>query len=410
MPDPVELKPLQPQEALAFFRQKGFRLTYSWQDMFHQAHADAFTVAGVARLDVLQDLRSAIDDALAKGTTFGEFKKVAQQKLAARGWWGPVEVTDQATGQQKTVDLSRSSRLETIFNTNLRTSYNAGYWARIQRSKDVLPFLAYSAVLDNRTRPWHRRWGGGDPGIPRVVLPVDHPWWKTHMTPNGWRCRCTVVQMSQSMVDRAGLRVLTSAPDDGPDLTYRNKRTGEVFQVPRGIDPGFGYNVGETASFPDPAKYTTEALGQRAAQLSVESRGFDQLVSGQVNGTAPVAWLDDQVLKALDVQVRRVDLSSDTIAKQMARHPEITLDEYQQLPDLLQTGLVVGDGTGEAVRVYGQLGDGQPYAAVVKRTGSGQALFLVSFYRVNMGQVQAALAETPIRDNAGLRSALGDGQ
>ena len=46
------------------------------------------------------------------------------------------------------------------------------------------------------------------------------------------------------------------------------------------------------------------------------------------------------------------------------------------------------------------------YPAVVKRTVSGQALFLVSFYRVRQGQLLAALAVTPIRDSGSLRAFL----
>lgn len=34
------------------------------------------------------------------------------------------------------------------------------------------------------------------------------------------------------------------APDDGT-YEYVNKKTGEVMQVPKGIDPGFDYSVGE---------------------------------------------------------------------------------------------------------------------------------------------------------------------
>ncbi len=118
----VDFKALPPQEAIAFFRQKGYRATFSYLDMMHRAHSDAFTVAGVTRLDVLQDIRSLVDDAVANGSTLADFKKGMQQKLSAKGWWKPVEVTDDVTGETKTVDLRSSRRLRTIFNVNLRTS------------------------------------------------------------------------------------------------------------------------------------------------------------------------------------------------------------------------------------------------------------------------------------------------
>lgn len=398
----VTLKALPPKEAIAFFRQKGYRTTFAYQDMFHRAHSDSFTVAGVSKLDVLQDLRTAMDDAVAKGTTFADFKKTVKPKLAAKGWWGPVDVTDPITGEMKTVDLSTSRRLRTIFDTNLRTSYSAGHWARIQRTKASLPYLRYANVRDGRSRPLHQKWG--DPKNP-VILPVDHPWWNTHFPPCGWGCRCWVIQMTKGQVERAGLRVWPEAPDDGPDRTYTSPRTGETFSVPPGIDPSFAYNPGQQASFPDPAKYSDAALAKEAARRSVASDAFADLVAQKTVGAAPVAWIDDTLSSWLRTDVSRVDLSSDTIAKQADRHPEIGLNEYRELPGLLQEGLVVDDGSGgEAVQVFGMLGDGNPYTAVVKRTASGQAL--VSFYRVRQGQLLAALAVTPIRDSTSLRAFL----
>ena len=40
------------------------------------------------------------------------------------------------------------------------------------------------ALLDARTRPEHG-----------VILPVDHPWWKRHYPPNGWKCRCKAMSV-----------------------------------------------------------------------------------------------------------------------------------------------------------------------------------------------------------------------
>ena len=46
------------------------------------------------------------------------------------------------------------------------------------------------------------------------------------------------------MLDRMGLKVTENPPTDMP-VTFKNKRTGEILQVTRGIDPGFDYNVGK---------------------------------------------------------------------------------------------------------------------------------------------------------------------
>lgn len=92
--------------------------------------------------------------------------------------------------------------------------------------------------------------------------------------------------------------------------------------------------------------------------------------------------------------------------KQVAAHPELALAEYRQLPELLEHGLVVAGSDG-SLQVIGILvdADGQrrAYRAIVRRTASGEALFLVSFHRANGRRVRQALAAAPIRDQTELR-------
>jgi len=395
----VEFKALPPEEAIAFFRQKGYRTSFSYLDMMHRAHSEAFTVAGVARLDVLEDIRAAVAEGLEKGTTLADFRKEMKRRLSAKGWWEPKEVSDDATGEVKTVDLTTSKRLRTIFNTNMRTAYAAGQWTRIQRTKEALPYLVYRATdKGERNRPLHRKWGGLDGGLP-VCLPVDHPWWKTHFPPSDWNCGCHVLQMTEGMLKRRGWKVWDEPPDDGPPRIFVNRRTGERSQVPAGVDPSFAYNPGDGAYFPDPARYKGAAFGEEAARLAVQSQNFDDLVGARIKGAAPVGWVDDAIAEALDVTVRRVDLSSDTMAKQAARHPEITLEEYRQLPELFRAGLVVKDEEPGVIQLFGLLRDarGTPrvYRATVKRTGSGEALFMTTFHRVRGRQLEVA-RELPV--------------
>ena len=35
-----------------------------------------------------------------------------------------------------------------------------------------------------------------------MTLPVSDPWWQTHRPPNGYRCRCRVVSVTQRDYDR----------------------------------------------------------------------------------------------------------------------------------------------------------------------------------------------------------------
>jgi len=367
----LELKPLPPEEALRFFRSKGFRPSFAWQDVWQGEHARAFTVAKAMQLDILQDIRAAVDKALAEGQTLQQFQKGLRPVLEETGWWGRKPMEDPKTGRTRDVQLGSPRRLKTIFDVNLRTSYAAGKWAQIERNKARRPYLRYVAVLDQRTRHEHRQWHG-------TVLPADDPWWKDHYPPNGWNCRCTVQQLSDRDLDRFGYKVSDEAPPS-PTRPWRNARTGEVVRVPQGIDPGFAYNVGEAAQFPNPAKYDAAFLGQEAARIAVDSDDFRALVAGKLKGNAPVGWIDDAIARAIGSKVRRVDLPSDTVAKQIRAKAALTLNEYRLLPEIIARGLIIRDGA--ATVVFFTRGD-HTYRAAIKRAKGGEAALVTDVRRV----------------------------
>ena len=60
-------------------------------------------------------------------------------------------------------------------------------WNGFEENKDQYPNLEYRAVMDSKTRDEHRRLNG-------TILPINHPFWKSYYPPNGWGCRCSVVQ------------------------------------------------------------------------------------------------------------------------------------------------------------------------------------------------------------------------
>lgn len=245
----AEIRSVAPEMAIAALRQREASLprTWSWTDMWQEEHRRAFTVAKSAGFDILGDVFGALEKALTEGQSFETFQKSLRPVLEAKGWWGRKEMADPAdpTGERRLVQLGSTRRLKTIFDTNMRVSHAAGKWERFQRTKKLLPYLKYSAILDGRTRPLHRRWGGGA-GVPVVVLPVDHEWWNTHFPPNGWHCRCTVVALTEGQVKRMGLDPANLKAPPIATTMWRNPKTGQRIRVPNGIDPGFGYNPGRS--------------------------------------------------------------------------------------------------------------------------------------------------------------------
>ncbi len=226
---------LPAEQALRFFRRKGLKASFSWRDVWKEENQASFTVAKMADIDLLAEVQRAITDALDHGGTKAQFAKELTPKLMKAGWWGQREQVDPVTGKTELVQLGSARRIETIFRTNVMTAYAAGEWEQIQEAAEDAPYLMYDAVDDNRTREQHRAWNG-------LTLPWNDPFWNTHRPPNGWNCRCSVIQVSDS-----DLRAMGKTPDKAPPIKRRewvNKRTGEVMQIPLGIDPGWDYNPG----------------------------------------------------------------------------------------------------------------------------------------------------------------------
>ena len=144
----IELEPLPPREAVEFFRQKGYRMAFAWQDMPAQEHAAAFTVAKAMRLDVLKEIRGATDRAIAEGTTFQDFRRTLGPQLQDKGWWGKREMVDPVTGETVNAQLGSDARLRKIFDTNVSTAYSEGQSERIQRNIELFPYLQYFAQLE----------------------------------------------------------------------------------------------------------------------------------------------------------------------------------------------------------------------------------------------------------------------
>lgn len=225
-----------PVEALQFIQNKGLKASFSWLDIWREEHAHNFTVAKAMQVDVLQSINDEVLKAIENGTTLAQFQKDLTPTLQKLGWWGRLELADPTTGEIIDAQLGSPRRLKTIYRANLRSARSAGQWHRAQRTKQALPYFKYSLGPSKVHRPEHEKWD-------QTILPVDHPFWDTHFTPNGWECKCRIRQISQVEMQRKGLQI--SADPKVKLVEFVNQRSGEVVKVPEGIDPGWDTNPGK---------------------------------------------------------------------------------------------------------------------------------------------------------------------
>ncbi len=214
-------EPLPPKEAIRFWQDKVRLSPGQFRRLADAARTKAFAVAGIARGAELETVFSAMSRAIAKGTSFADFKRDCEQIFARRGWTG-----------------RRAWRVDNIFRTNIQTAYSVGRYKQAMPLADRF-FGQYDAVGDVRTRPTHAALDG-------KIFPLNHPFWNTWWPPNGFRCRCSVIYLHKYTVEEEGLKVESDDPT-GKLIEPVDPVTGQKMPArPLMPDTGFAHHPGKT--------------------------------------------------------------------------------------------------------------------------------------------------------------------
>ena len=139
--------------------------------------------------------------------------------------------------------LNDVQKIDRTYNRNyLRAEYNfchasatmAAKWEQFEEDEDRYN-LQYRTANDDKVRPEHA-------ALDRVTLPMSDSFWKTYYPPNGWNCRCTVVQVRKEKYEET---------NHDEAMTRGEKATGKDT---KGI---FHFNPGiEKKTVPDYNPYT----------------------------------------------------------------------------------------------------------------------------------------------------------
>lgn len=178
----VSSDPVKFDEALAYWRARVPLTKAEFDALAAAAKTRAFTLAGVAQLDVIAEVMQAIERALEEGTGIEQFRADIGAKLEAA--WG----------------ATNPGRIELIFRNAVQRSYGAGRYAQMTDPQVIKarPYWRFDAVLDSRTSPICKPLNG-------TTLPADSAWWKDHYPPLHHHCRSGVYSVTEEQVQALGL-------------------------------------------------------------------------------------------------------------------------------------------------------------------------------------------------------------
>lgn len=212
------------REAVQFLKKKKALTKEAYEALDQDSQAKAFTVSGYSSLEILNTFLDTLAKAVEEGETKETFLERMNGFLEENGYKG-----------------INPWKADVIFRTNIQTAYNAGHYKSMTdpAAKKLRPYWQYLTAADGNVREEHAVMHGR-------VYHCDDPIWEIWYPPNGFRCRCTVVTLSERQLKQRGLRVETQPPIQ---VDYSTGEIKSLFP-----DKGFSNNPAKSMWKPDLTK------------------------------------------------------------------------------------------------------------------------------------------------------------
>lgn len=266
---------LPPEDAISYLEKKGFKIGWDWHETLDNAHSKAFTVAKVARMDLLQDIRQSLITAMQQGQSLEQWKASITPTLQDKGWWGKKIVVN-PEGREQEVQLGSPRRLRTIYDTNMQSAFAAGRYRAMLAGAETRPYWEWRHISISNPRKEHVALNG-------KIFSYDDPFWSVAYPPSEWGCKCRVIARSRREVE--GKEILTGkghastinekvGVDRNTGADVIAKRT--QFNIPTKdgtltFAPAAGFNGSPATSY-----LIENVMAQRATDLMGVSKGLKQ--------------------------------------------------------------------------------------------------------------------------------------
>lgn len=351
----IVAEPVAPDAAIEFWRAKSAMTEKEALALAEGERWRAFWVAGLTRHDQIQCVYDAIGKVLEHGETLADFRQRIASVIQTQGWDG--------------------YRVETILRTNIQQAYSAGRYKKMQAVKSSRPYLQYLAIMDKRVRPSHAV-------LHEKVYPADHEFWNSNYPPNGFRCRCAAVSLSERQVRKQGLTVEKAMPQPG---VWTDPKTGMEYHVQfPGADRGWRNNPGRdwVASLCQTATDKLENAHPQVAAATVRAlvRGGFDYWSRNPQGNFPLCVLKKADAEAVGARATVAVLSAETMKKQKSHHPELTAEDYAKAQEAVESGEKWPQDEKNLAFI---LNEPEGVVVIVKATRIGDELYVTSVRKMS---------------------------
>jgi SPP1 gp7 family putative phage head morphogenesis protein len=297
---------------------------------------------------------------------------------------------------------------ETVYRNALQTQYSVGRWEQAQMAKKTHPYLRYVTINDGRTSQCCRALSG-------IIRKIDDPFWSSHTPPNHHRCRSIVVSLTEKEAQKRSPAMVGLNQPESPEMqpqkgwdynpalshqaqmssllekkisampnasnwfknTVREQATKKLEGLLGVVEsPTFEQQMIEKAMMLETLSYET-ALKQ--VKQDLESAAFVEFFNGEFKGNYPVGVLSESDQELLNAKTKTVLLSRESLDEHKEKHPEIGLEDYKKIVDIVKSGEIYNSKKKRFVLLHV---DGYTYRAAMKVTLDGMENFFLSLIKL----------------------------
>lgn len=153
--------------------------------------------------------------------THVELKELSDKLVDDSGKITPPAVFKQQAHELHSRYNENYLEAEYIFATS--SAQMASKWADLAQDGDRYN-LQYRTAQDDRVRDSHR-------ALANTTLPAEDPFWNSYYPPNGWRCRCTAVQVRKEKYPESNSDDAISKGETATtEIDSKGKNRAEIFR------------------------------------------------------------------------------------------------------------------------------------------------------------------------------------